>query len=150
MGANAVLELGPGGGNLMGAMRGARVVANQLHCLVGQQCDGRKAARPAHQSFSNMYASLGDRVRFGDGNESEIDFLAQQLHLTPQAEVALRRAQGSATLGLRQKGTKATPYLKGAPLKGSLKGERDPINRVNKDITIEGQLTLRTRWNTYW
>jgi hypothetical protein len=139
LGANAVLELGPGGGNLMGAMRGARVIANVLHGLVHQQSDRRKA-RPEHQSFSNQYVSLGDRVRFGDGCESEIDFLAQQLHLTPQAEVALRRGSGSATAGLRQKRIKATPFLKGAPLKGTLKGERDPM----------GHLAQQTRWATYW
>ena len=34
IGANAVLELGPGGGNLMGAMRGARVVSNELRDLM--------------------------------------------------------------------------------------------------------------------
>ena len=30
LGANAVLELGPGGGNLMGAMRGARVISSYM------------------------------------------------------------------------------------------------------------------------
>lgn len=139
MGANAMLELGPGGGNLMGAMRGARVIVNSLHGQLSQRSNGRKA-RPAHKSFSNMYASLGDRVRFGDGCEAEIDFLAEQLHLTPQAEVALRRARGSATAGVRQKQPKATPYLKGAHLKGTLKGQRDPM----------GHLSARTRWATYW
>ena len=73
--------------------------------------------------------------------QAEIDFLAQQLHLTPQAEVALRRGRGSTTAGLRQKHSKATPYLKGAAeLKGTLKGERDPM----------GILAPRTRWATYW
>lgn len=145
LGANAVLELGPGGGNLMGAMRGARVVSNQVLGslgLAGQQPGARKA-RPAHQSFSNMYASLGDRVRFGDGCEAEIDFLAQQLHLTPRAEIALRRARGSITAGVHQgqKHAKATPYLKDATrLNGTLKGERDPM----------GHLGERARWATYW
>ena len=60
LGANAVLELGPGGGNLMGAMRGARVVANELHGLVGQR-PGHKA-RPAHQSFSNQYVLVGSSM----------------------------------------------------------------------------------------
>ena len=138
LGANAVLELGPGGGNLMGAMRGARVVSNELHGLLDQQ-PGHKA-RPAHQSFSNQYVSLGDRVRFGDGCDSEIDFLAQQLNLTPQAELALRRARGSVTAGLRKQHSKATPYLKGASVKGALKGELDPM----------GHLSTRTRWATYW
>ena len=48
LGANAVLELGPGGGNLMGAMRGARVVSNELYGLMWRQRgDGRKPAAPA-------------------------------------------------------------------------------------------------------
>ena len=217
VGANAVLELGPGGGNLMGAMRGARVISNELHgllCLdaagaaasaaagdtarrvepsvVGARvqarlrantswyagvvtkvhadgsCDvkyddgdfeagvqpkrvrpdqSRAVVRPAQRApSSNQYVSLGDRVRFGDGCDAEIDFLAQQLHLSPQAEVALRRACG-ATKGCKtafggKKGcsTKATPYLKGAPVKGALKGELDPM----------GALAPRTKWATYW
>ena len=111
--------------------------------LSAQGLDGRShvlKARPAHRSFTNQYVSLGDRVRFGDGCESEIDFLAQQLHLSPQAEIALRRGTGSATAGVRQKHSKATPYLKGADLMGTLKGQRDPM----------GHLAARTRWATYW
>ena len=166
LGANAVLELGPGGGNLMGAMRGARVVSNEIHSLLAgagggghQQLDGgcRGAGgqcsmkcnkeRPAQRApSSNQYVSLGDRVRFGDGCEAEIDFLAQQLHLSPQAEVALRRACGStkgcktAFGGKKGCSTKATPYLKGAPVRGALKGELDPM----------GSLAPRTKWATYW
>ena len=86
----------------------------------------------------NQYAALGDRVRFGDGCEAEIDFLAQQLHLTPQAETALRKGRKGAHQGGPQAG-KATPYLKGA-LKGTLKGQKDPI----------AHLGGRTRWATYW
>ena len=143
LGANAILELGPGGGNLMGAMRGARVVANELHGLLSKNSSDRsndRQVRPERKYFTNQYVSLGDRVRFGDGCDSEIVFLAEQLHLTPQAEVALRRGQGSATAGLRQKQIKATPYLHGAALMGTLKGNRDPM----------GELTKRTRWATYW
>ena len=57
LGANAVLELGPGGGNLMGAMCGGRIIGNELHDLMWKPPDGKKAdtARP---TFSNMYASL--------------------------------------------------------------------------------------------
>ena len=84
--------------------------------------------------ISNQYASLGDRVRFGDGGDSEIDFLAQQLHLSPQAETALRKNRKGKHVK-----SKATPYLDGA-LKGNLKGQRDPI----------GHLTTRSRWATYW
>ena len=142
LGANAALELGPGALNLMGAMRGARVVSNELHGLLNhpQSSDDRTAARRELKFFTNQYTSLGDRVRFGDGCDSEIDFLAQQLHLTPKAEVELRRGCGSTTAGLRQKKSKATPYLHGVPLKGTLKGERDPM----------GHLATRTRWATYW
>ena len=131
LGTNAVLELGPGGGNLMGAMRGARVVANELANLVGKPADRHGAVRGC---ISNQYASLGDRVRFGDGGDSEIDFLAQQLHLSPQAETALRKNRKGKHVK-----SKATPYLDGA-LKGNLKGQRDPI----------GHLTTRSRWATYW
>lgn len=136
MGANATLELGPGGGNLMGAMRGARVVSNELHSLMGKP---DRRANTASSVSSNQYAALGDRVRdgkrSGDGTESEMDYLAQQLQLTPQAETALRngRKGGKTATG------KATPYLKGA-LKGNLKGQKDPI----------AHLTGRTRRATYW
>jgi hypothetical protein len=102
LGANAVLELGPGGGNLMGAMRGARVVSNELHGFVWRHLNGRKAG-PPRSVFSNMYASLGDRERFGDGSEEELDVLAQRLHLSPQAETALRKVRKTkkATKGLK-------------------------------------------------
>ena len=59
LGANAMLELGPGGGNLMGAMRGARIVANELHDLMWEQSKGHKTA-PAKSMFANAYASLLD------------------------------------------------------------------------------------------
>ena len=146
LGANAVLELGPGGGNLMGAMRGARLVANELHCLLSQQPNSRKARPPARKLFVNQYVSLGDRVRFGDGLDDEIDFLAQQLHLRPQAIMNLTRGrgihptEGDRSMGLRQRHNKATPYLKGIHLKGTLKGEADPMRH----------LAPRTVRATYW
>ena len=71
-----------------------------------------------------MYASLGDRQRFGDGSEAEIDVLAQQLNLSPQAETALRKAR---------KDNKAT--------KG-LKGERSPLASLH--------MSARTRRAAYW
>ena len=110
VGANAALELGPGGGNLIGAMRGARVVSNELHELMGKRSDSQKAGL-AHQVFKNMYASLGDRQRFGDGSEAEIDVLAQQLNLSPQAETALRKARKDrkATRGLQGKRSPLAP-----------------------------------------
>ena len=135
LGASAVLELGPGGGNLMGAMRGARVVSNELHSLM---CKPDRSCAAWSSTSMNQYAALGDRVRFGDGCDAEIDYLAQQLNLSPQAETALRKGRKGASKGGHQ-GSKATPYLKGA-LKGALKGQKDPI----------GHLTPRTRWATYW
>ena len=65
LGANAVLELGPGGGNLMGAMRGARIVSNELHDLMWKRPDDLKAG-PAR--FANQYAAL-----LGDESEAEGD-----------------------------------------------------------------------------
>ena len=121
MGANAMLELGPGGGNLMGAMRGARTVSNELRSLMQAPSTQPSLSRSV---FFNMYASLGDRHRFGDGSESEIDALAQLLHLSPQAEAALRKAK---------KDRKATR---------GLKGERAPLAALHMDA--------RTSRAAYW
>ena len=85
LGANAVLELGPGGGNLLGAMRGARVVSNELCRLMRKQPDGKNAG-PARSIFSNKYAGVLD------GSEPEIDVLVQRLHLSLKAESALKKA----------------------------------------------------------
>ena len=137
LGANATLELGPGGGNLMGCMRGARVVSNELYRLMGKHDRTAHAASSA-SSIGNQYAALGDRVRFGDGCETELDYLAQQLNLSPGAEAALRKGRKGASKGGRQ-ALKATPYLAGA-LKGNLKGQKDPISHP----------TGRTRFATYW
>ena len=134
LGANAVLELGPGGGNLMGAMRGARVVSYELHGLINPGCDRRSNEARGFQV--NQYVSLGDRVRFGDGGDAELDFLAQQLKLTNRAELNLRKHS--------KKHSKATPYLTGASLKGLLKGDRDPMGNGGNG------LHPRTRWATYW
>ena len=117
LGANAALELGPGCGNLMGAMRGARIVSHELRKLTGKPADGHT------KIYGNMYASL-DRERFGDGRESEIDVLAQLLHLSPQAETALRKAR---------KDRKAT--------KG-LQGQRAPLDAL--------QMSTRMRRAAYW
>ena len=74
LGANAVLELGPGGGNLMGAMRGARIVANELHSFMWKSRDGHKAEAAARSSFANRYASLfGGEAAESDGYSSSDD-----------------------------------------------------------------------------
>ena len=86
LGANAMLELGPGAGNLLGAMRGARIVSNELHGLMWRHADGRRAGRPERAVFSNKYAMLLD------GSKAEIDVLVQRLHLSSKAEFALRKA----------------------------------------------------------
>jgi hypothetical protein len=119
LGANAALELGPGGGNLMGAMRGARVVSNELNRLMRH---GSGPSRPV-PVYSNMYASLGDRQRFGE-HEAEIDVLAQLLHLSPQAETALRKGRKD------KKGTRG------------LKGEREPLAAMH--------MSAKMRRASYW
>jgi len=86
LGANAMLELGPGAANLLGAMRGARIVSNELHGLMWRHADGRRAGRPERATFSNKYAMLLD------GSQAEIDVLVQRLHLSTKAESALRKA----------------------------------------------------------
>ena len=60
LGANAALELGPGGGNLMGAMRGAKIVSNELHGLMWKRSEapGQAKARPARPA--NLFAALLD------------------------------------------------------------------------------------------
>ena len=90
LGANAVLELGPGGGNLLGAMRGARVVSNELCSLMRKQSGG-KSARPARSIFANKYAGVLD------GSEPEIDVLVERLHLSAKAETALKKASKHRT-----------------------------------------------------
>ena len=64
---------------------------------------GPKRSLFSNGGQTNMYASLGDRRRFGE-HEEEIDVLAQQLNLTLKAETALRKAR---------KDRKATKGLKG-------------------------------------
>ena len=68
LGANAVLELGPGGGNLMGAMRGARIVANELHGLMWKTREetGQKG-KGAARNNANPFAI------FGEGSDEESD-----------------------------------------------------------------------------
>ena len=85
LGANAVLELGPGAGNLMGAMRGARVIYNELQRLM-RKTSGDHQIGSVRSAFSHKYAALLD------GSEAEIDVLVRRLHLSAKAETALRKA----------------------------------------------------------
>lgn len=48
LGANAALELGPSGGNLLGAIRGAKIISNELHDLMWARC--KTNARPVSAS----------------------------------------------------------------------------------------------------
>lgn len=123
LGANAVLELGPGGRNLMGAMRGARIVSNELQGLIRKQYDCLKADS-GPSVFKNLYASLGDRLRFGDGGDAEMDVLAQLLHLSPKAETAIRSARNGGKAAVK------------------LKGERTPLAYLH--------VSARQRRATYW
>uniref|UniRef100_A0A6V2N7U4 Uncharacterized protein n=1 Tax=Emiliania huxleyi TaxID=2903 RepID=A0A6V2N7U4_EMIHU len=67
LGANAGLELGPGGGNLVGGMRGARVVSNELHVLMREGvCAPPRSGWPDRTAFANKYAALLD------GREPEV------------------------------------------------------------------------------
>ena len=91
VGANAALELGPGAANLIGAMRGARVVANELFRRMWRQPDGRLVA-PKRSAFANKFAGLWFCDPLLDGTESEIDVLVERLHLAPKVEAKLRRA----------------------------------------------------------
>jgi lysine/ornithine N-monooxygenase len=58
LGANAVLELGPGALNLMGAMRGAKIVASELRDLMWATTKG-KCKTPNAASSANMFSLLG-------------------------------------------------------------------------------------------
>ena len=94
MGYNAMLELGPGGGNLMGAMRGARIIANELHSLMWAQPDGSAlSARSAAATggFGNQYAALlGDSGAESDGASSEEEEGAADEHSAAMAASAAR------------------------------------------------------------
>jgi len=88
LGANALLELGPGGGNLMGAMRGARIVANELHSLMWQRPTNHKA----EPIFANKYASLfggsedeGESISSSDEDGDRDDDSAARVSEAPTA-----------------------------------------------------------------
>ena len=65
LGANAMLEIGPGSGNLMGAMKGAKMIANELYDLVWTRSAGNMAK--AGRMFTNPFSVLVD----SDGETDE-------------------------------------------------------------------------------
>lgn len=65
LGANAMLEIGPGSGNLMGAMKGAKTIANELYDLVWTRSAGNMAK--AGRMFTNPFSVLVD----SDGETDE-------------------------------------------------------------------------------
>ena len=90
VGANAVLELGPGALNLMGAMRGAKIVAEALRDLMWTTTKGGGAASMVN---ANMYAALGDTLDDGNSesdDESEEDEPAQIVGISVTAPVTPR------------------------------------------------------------
>ena len=67
-----MLELGPGALNLMGAMRGAKIVASELRDLMWATTKGRSET-PNAASSANMFSLLGmdDEESEDDDGESE-------------------------------------------------------------------------------
>ena len=61
VGNNAMLELGPGALNLMGAMRGARLVADELSCMMW------KESKP--KCMGNMFSVLADESADPDSDD---------------------------------------------------------------------------------
>ena len=106
LGANAMLELGPGGGNLMGAMRGARIVANELHDLMWEQSSKGKKAAPARSMFANAYASLLD-----DGNDMVGDDTSSSEEEDEEEDATQSSAAATANLS-RPKAAKKAPLTK--------------------------------------
>ena len=72
VGANAVLELGPGALNLMGAMRGAKIVAESLRDLMWRVTSPVKAASASALVAANQFSLLGLEDD-SDGDESDDD-----------------------------------------------------------------------------
>ena len=60
LGANAVVELGPGGLNLMGAMRGGRIVSKELHDLMWSQPAADENGKNGTAAFANPFAVPGE------------------------------------------------------------------------------------------
>lgn len=71
MGANAVLQLGPGALNLMGAMRGAKNIAAELHHLMWSTEPGCRAL--GANLAANMYSALLDDADTDSTGKSDDD-----------------------------------------------------------------------------
>jgi hypothetical protein len=103
LGANAVLELGPGGGNVMGAMRGAKIVSHELHHLMFKKKDEGKAQR----NFANAFAGL----MMEDGIESDEESTSEE---EDEASKEARATAISAPPPAAKKLSKAEMKLKNA------------------------------------
>ena len=120
LGANALLELGPGGGNLMGAMRGARVVSDELRDLVWKQPKATRKANSARNIFANQYALLlGDDDDEDDDEEEETSDADEEAESREAAKNAAAMAALSGSgLGAggasNKKATKAQAALRKA------------------------------------
>ena len=116
LGANAALELGPGAGNLVGAMRGSRIISNELHGLMTtrQQPERRMlpGTCPARPVFQNKYAALLD------GSEPEIEVLTRRLHLSPKAVLSLKTARERGKGGKPAKGQRGRCMVHGPRVHG--------------------------------
>ena len=66
LGCNAMLEIGPGCLNMMGAMRGARLVAEELHDLIWRLKPGSKG-----KLAQNLFAALDDSSDGSDSTSSD-------------------------------------------------------------------------------
>ena len=112
LGANAALELGPGAGNLVGAMRGARIISNELHGLMTTRQHRLPGTCPARPIFQNKYAALLD------GSEPEIEVLTRRLHLSPKAVLALKTARERGKGGKPAKGQRGRCMVHGPRMHG--------------------------------
>ena len=112
MGIGAMLELGPGGGNLMGAMRGAKLVANELHHLMWKQntTDGASKARAGTPKiFANHYAAL---LGGESGDDSEGASSEDEEELTTERSAVLPPSPLCSPPSKKPKASKARKHRK--------------------------------------
>ena len=106
LGANAALELGPGGGNLMGAMRGAKLVAQELRELMWEM-ESKKVSKQG--MFVNPLSLLD--VESGGESEEESDGEGDM------QGAGWRAAHAGGTLAPSARQGKAAPKKLGKPKK---------------------------------